>query len=226
MNRHLATPLLALTLTSAWADRPLVSETADAIDKGACQIEAALARSSLGKAPSIRTAGGIFSCGIGISTQLAAGWSRDSGGGESASNALLGGKTNLVPIAEGSFAFGVAYTLLSSNASGSWRREETAITALATREIAKDVLFHANLGWQRARAQRGHVNNTLWSLGVETVGETWFSGDLFGDDRTKPTASIGIGQQFAPNFSANVAYALGFEKPRAKQLSVGIKLTF
>lgn len=226
MYKNLAATLLALTLGSAWADRPLISETADVIGKGDCQIEAALARTSIDKAPSVRGAAGIFSCGIGASTQLALGLARESGGGEKLSAALLGGKTTLVPVEGGSTGFGVAYTLLGSNASGSWRQEDFALTALATREIAKELFAHVNLGWQRSRADGGHQSTTIWSLGVETVGETWFAADVFGDDRNKPSASFGVGQQLGGNFSANVAYSLGFEKPRAKQLSVGIKLTF
>ena len=227
--RRFALPLAILLsglwpAAPAWAARPLVSDSADVLEPGACEIEAALARVSVRAQPSLRASSAIFGCGAGFSTQFALAASRESGGGSSARSLVLGGKTTLLAPADGAAGFGVAYALGSSNASGSWRREDFTLTLVATRALAKGLLGHANLGWQRS--SDGGTNTTLWSLGIESTGDWVWAADLFGDDRGKPSASFGLGYALTPSFAVNLSYAMQLDSARARQASVGLKISF
>lgn len=216
---------LAGLALSARADRPMVSETADAIEAGACQVEAAAARTRASGSASLASVGAIFSCGLKGGHQWALSYGRDSGGGEKSQSLGLGGKSNLVPMEAGRTGFGVAYSLGTLKSAGSGHRfEDLTVLGVASRELASGLLGHANLGWTRSRSAR--QSTTLWSLGAETTGDVFYAADVFGDDRNKPSLSAGVGFNFAPGFSGNVAYALQFDKPRAKQISLGVKAVF
>jgi hypothetical protein len=221
----LCAALMALLAAPAHADRPLVSETADAIEAGSCQVEAALARARAAGGPSLRSLGAIFSCGLKGGHQWALAYGRDSGGGEKSQSLGLGGKSNLLPVEAGRTGLGVAYSLAALKTPGSgYRFEDSTVLGVLTRELGAGLLGHANLGWTRSRSAR--QSSTLWSLGVETTGDVFYAADVFGDDRNRPSLSAGAGYSFAPGFSGNVAYALQFDKPRSKQLSLGLKVVF
>jgi hypothetical protein len=210
---------------SAVADRPLVSETADVIDSGACQIESALSRSRASGSDAVRLFGATFSCGIGLKTQLALGAERERAGSERATGLLLGGKTTLVAPESDRTGYGVAYTLTGGKSAGSSLRfEELSLSGLITRELRDGLLGHANLGWKRARV--GSRNTTVWSLGMETAADFTIAADVFGDDRGRPAVSLGMGTVLTPGLSVNLAVAQQFETPRVRQTSVGLKVAF
>jgi hypothetical protein len=106
----------------------------------------------------------------------------------------------------------------------SWCLESLGLLVAGTREITSALLLHANLGWNRSRAQK--QNSTLWSLGLETTSDLVLAADVFGDDRNRPGLSAGLGYSFGTGFSANLSYALVLESPRIKQLTLGAKLAF
>ncbi|MBL8344662.1 MAG: hypothetical protein JNN03_04415 [Rubrivivax sp.] len=209
----------------AWADRPLVSETADVIERGACQVEAAAATSRASGSPNVRELGAVVTCGMAFDTQpaLAYGRSRTGDGKEEA--LLLGAKTTLRAPDGARPGFGLAYSVGAVKAPAlSWRREELSVVGLVTMEVSRGLLGHANLGWSRSRSAR--QNTTTWSLGVETVGEFTLAADAFGDDRGRPSVSAGVGYAFGKGLSANAALATLFEPTRVHQFSVGAKLVF
>lgn len=216
---------LLLGHAAAFADRPLVSETADVIERGACQIESALGRTTASGLAAVREFGAVYTCGIAWDTQPQIAYAQARAGGERVESVLLGGKTTLRAPAEGRVGFGVAYSAVGLKLPReSYRTEEFNLVGLVTVEAAKGLLTHANLGWSRSRSAR--QSTTTWSLGAETVGDLTFAADLFGDDRNKPAASAGAGYLFGGGFSANLAYAVQFETPRLRQWSLGAKIAF
>lgn len=217
--------LAALGAGPAWADRPLVSETADVIERGACQVEAAGATSRASGAPDVRELGAVFTCGVAFETQPALAYGRSRAGGIKEETLFLGAKTTLRAPDGGRPGFGVAYAIGAVKAPAvSWRREELNVVGLITMEVAKGLLGHANLGWNRSRSAR--QSTTTWSLGVETVGDFTVAADSFGDDRGRPSVSAGVGYTFGKGLSANAALATLFEPNRVHQFSVGAKLVF
>lgn len=137
----------------------------------------------------------------------------------------LGGKTTLIAPANGTTGFGVAYSLgLAKVAGSSFEHETTTVIGVLTREFSDGMLGHANFGWSRSESAR--MNSTVWSLGLEVGSERVFAIDLFGDDRAKPWLSAGVGWTVVEKVSVNLAYAMQFENPKVKSLSVGFKVVF
>lgn len=136
------------------------------------------------------------------------------------------GKSTLVAPEAGHTGWGLRYGVSFDKASGQgWRHEGLELLAVATREVAPDLLVHANLG--HARSRNAAQGRTLWSLGVErSAGRTALAADFFGDDRSRPWLSAGVGTSLNDAFSVNASFAVGFEQPRSQQLTLGAKLTF
>jgi hypothetical protein len=214
-----------LPLGPAWADRPLVSETADVIPERSCQVEAALARARAARLPAGRGGDVLFSCSLDAGTQAALGYTRDSVEGLTAEAARMAGKSTLVAPEGGQFGLGIAYGLSAAKAPGEgWRFDDFSLLGVVTKELALGLLGHANLGFSRSRIAR--QSTTVWSLGLETTADLTLAADVFGDDRSKPWVSAGVGYSFGAGFSANLAYAVQFDQPRLKQISIGAKLVF
>lgn len=217
---------LALTLAcdSVSAGRPSVTENADVIERGTCEIEGVAASNRASGSPTVRETTAIFTCAVGFDTQPAITYGRASGGGAKEQTLLLGAKTMLRAPGDGRAGFGVVYGVGGLKAPGaSWQREEAVVTGLLTLELSKGLLGHANLGWSHSRSAR--QSTTTWALGLELPGDTVFAADVFGDDRARPGASVGVGHTFG-KVLLNAAYAVQFESPRVRQISLGAKLTF
>jgi hypothetical protein len=220
--------LLALTWAplSAVAGLPLVTETADALGRGDCELEAQVARATTQGLPAVREWGVLGACGVGLDTQLALGLTRASMSGFDHTQAVgLSGKTNFKAPEAGQTGWGLGYALDAHRDPGeSWHLHGHALTLLATRELAPGWLGHANLGW--AHSRRDKLNSTVWSLGIERTGTLTWAADVFGDDRNKPGASTGLGYDFGGGFSANLSVATLFETPRIRVVTLGAKFAF
>ncbi len=217
--------LACLGTAPAWADRPLVSETADVIERGTCQVESAGAASRASGSPKVRELGAVFTCGVAFDTQPALAYGRSRAGDNKQETLLLSAKTTLQAPDRAQPGFGVAYAVGAvKTPTRSWRQEELNVVGLMTLELSKGLLGHTNLSWSRSRSAR--QNTTTWSLGIETVGDFTMAADAFGDDRGRPSISAGAGYTFGKGFSVNAALATLFEAPRVHQVSIGAKLVF
>ena len=217
--------LLASGSGPAWGDRPLTSETADVIEQGQCQVEANHAVARTRGSPKLQSSDVTASCGIDGRTQLALGGVSTRGGGIRLTTQFLAGKTTLLKPEPDRTGWGVAYRLDRTRMAGSSAHaERSALTALATRELTPTLLAHANLGWTRERMAR--QNTTTWSLGVETVGSFTIAADVFGDDRSKPAISAGVGWVLNNVFSINAVAGVQTEQPRTTTFGIGMKIVF
>ena len=213
---------LLLCSAAAWADRPLVSETADVIGAGACQIETGLARLAASGTPSARLADVLGSCGIAGHSQLGISLGSVRQAGATDLSVGLGGKTTLKMPQDGAIGYALAYGIGSEKASGrGWRHGSTRLFGVATKELTRALLGHLNLGW--VRTERDRLNRTTWSLGMEGEGGLRWAADVFGDDRARPWASAGLLFPLADKISASLAYAQQFERPRVRQWTLGFK---
>jgi hypothetical protein len=132
----------------ALADRPLVSETADVIGAGDCQVEAWAGRTRQSGSASVRDGTVFTSCGVAGVHQFGVALSQERAAGQRNSGATLFGKTTVRMPDKGQTGFGVAYTLGFDKPSGQGlRRESAAVLGVLTQPLPGDVLLHANLGW-------------------------------------------------------------------------------
>lgn len=214
--------LLSLCLPSAWADRPLASETADVIGAGQCQIETGVARLSASGVASATAADVLGSCGIAGHLQLGISLARARQGGATDWSLGLGGKSTLRMPADGNIGYALAYGITSDKLQGmAWRHGSTRVLGVATKEFKQGLLGHLNLGWLRTESDR--LNSTTWSVGMEGAGPLSWAADVFGDDRARPWLSAGVLLPIADKISANLAYAQQFERPRVRQWTLGFK---
>ena len=222
--RALAAPLLVVG-TAALADAPLVSETADVIGTDSCQVEAAATRArARGQGP-LHGYDMLGSCGLHGHSQLAFGFSGDRGDGTVSRSARIFDKITLVAPEAGRTGLGLRIGLGADQLpDDSWHPEGLEVLGLMTREIAPALLLHVNLGHLYERS--AHTGKTVWSIGIETAADTTLAADAFGDDRSRPWLSAGIGHRFGRGFSANASFAVQFERPRVRQLSLGAKIEF
>lgn len=226
MNRH-AAPVLAGLLAglcaSARADAPLVSETADVIPDKACQVELAAGRARASGQAAVTGQDVLGSCGVHGKHQFALGYTRERSEGQTAHAVRAFVKTNFVAPEAGSNGYGLRYGFDANRApGGNWRHEGVEVLGALTREVAPALLLHVNLGhaWSRSARQ----GTTLWSLGVETAADTTVAADLFGDDRSRPWASAGVGTKLGRGISVNASVAVQFESPRVTQWTLGAKI--
>lgn len=209
----------------AHADRPLVSETADVIAAGDCQIEAWGGRAHASGRARERETTAFTSCGAGGRHQFGLAASRNVVQDTHVTGYTLFGKTTLRMPEKGQTGVGVAYTLGLDKAPGQGlRRESASLLGVATQALDGGLLLHANLGWLHSRS--AGASTTTWSLGVERVDDFSWAADIFGDDRSRPWVSAGAGWALLDKLSFNAAYALQFERKKVRQLSVGVKLQF
>ena len=214
---------LALCSALACAGRPLVSETADVIGAGGCELETSVARQVEPNHPKASMADAQFACGLGGHSQfgLLVGGARSADG----TDRLLAfvGKTNLVEPAEGRTGFGLAYSIWTGQDAGeSWRHAGSRLYGIASRELAPQLLGHLNLGWLR-RQRRDH---TTWSLGIQREGALGWAVDLFGDDRSRPWLSGGLIASPVDKFSVNLSLAQRIAPAPARLWTLGAKIEF
>lgn len=223
--RHTLAALAFAAVLPAWADRPLVSETADVIGAGECQLESWAARAKASGSPSAHGETAFVSCGVGGHHQFGLLLDQARADGATARAVTLFGKTTIVAPDKGKPGFGVSYTLGFEKLPGEGlRREAATVLGVATLEIAEGTIVHGNVGWAHSRSARQSTTN--WSLGVEHGSDFTVAADVFGDDRERPWISAGVGYSLIDALSVNAAYAVQFVTPRVRVLSVGLKFKF
>ena len=215
----------ALSAGSARAGRPLVSETADVMVAGDCELEAAVGQRREIGAPSPWLADAVVSCGWGGHSQLGVNLAGARAAGATDQLAGLSGKTMLRLPKDDSTGFALAYSIWRNNQAGKgWNSAGGRLYGVASRGLGKNLVGHANLGW--LRTGRHPLNHTTWSLGIEGDGPLGWAADVFGDDRSRPWLSGGVKLPLGETTSMNLSYAQPFEWPRVQLWTLGFKIEF
>lgn len=216
-----------LGMGDAWANRPLVTDTADTIPDGRCQFEPYAGGTRIGGSPSERFWVLQLNCGVAAHTQLGANASRAWSDDGSEQAIGIGGKSALIPLKDGATGIAVNYGLSGQKQRGaSWRAEGASASLIATREIAEGWLLHANLGWARSRS--AHQSSTTWAAATEytLAPGIVLSGELYGDDRSRPWTAAGVLWQLREGLSVNASYGVQHDNPRMRQWTAGFLIEF
>lgn len=214
-----------MACTAAWADHPLVSETADALPRGTCQVEFTRANQESATLPKEGRSDMQFSCGAGARSQLAIGINSSRAQGLRAEHYRLVGMTTFIAPIEGQTGFGVRYGLGWTTGQGQQTElDARSILAVASREVRNGVLVHANLGFKRNRLLA--TTTGVWSLGVETTDAFSLAADFHGEERSKPSVSAGAGWRASKDVLVSLAYAVQTGDEKTRSLSLGLKLVF
>ena len=220
-----ATLATSLATSVAWSARPLVSETADSLARGDCELESAVASTRVRGLDNTGSLDALVACGIGMGTQVSGAYNRARSGGLTGQAVTLGGKTNLAEAQDGRIGWAIAYGASIDKVPGDgWKHGSTRVFGVATKSLTDSLVGHFNLGWLRTEGDR--LNSTTWSVGFEGDGPVRWAADVFGDDRSRAWVSAGLIWPLAEKLTANLAYAQQFERPRVRQWTLGFKFDF
>lgn len=220
--------LLALAASPAIAGRPFATEDAGVLAAGDCELEAYALRQTARDAP--RETGWWVQpeCGVGFRTQLAAGGGRTKVESARFTAAALSGKSWLRELTDERTGVALAYAVGGEKVpGGGFKHEATALAAVVSSPVAKDLLLHANAGWSRPESAR--LNSTIWALALERTGAAGLDvgAEVYGDDRTAPW--LGVGARYglsAEKLFVDVSWAVQADSARTRLITVGLKLAF
>lgn len=210
----------------AQAGRPLQTDDAGVVERGACEIEAAGSRDSA--AGNVRHLSTVqLACGAPASSELAAAAYRWRDAGATAHAIELGGKTQLSssgPSSALSLSYGVAWARPDSQ---SWRHAATRVGVVHTRSLPGDSTLHVNLG--HVRHQEDRRSATTWGIALEHAGAAALvpMAELVGDDRNAPCWNLGLRwTPFSIPLSFDMAYGQQLTAGRPRVLAIGLTQAF
>lgn len=187
-------PRIALAATllcrgfACQAGRPLATEDTDILDQKECEWESFAARETSAGSPAVAGWTTQVGCGVGYLTQLAPAYSRAGPAGLKAQGLTLVGKTGLIERKDDARGLPLAWALGREKAPGSssFKHELSHLNLVATKEIAKSLTAHANLGWVRSKTARASC--TTWNLAAEysLASGVDVMGEIYDDDRPSP----------------------------------------
>jgi hypothetical protein len=229
MNRRvcLAVALAAMAASSAHANRPLTTDTADTIPHHRCQFEPFLASTRSSGSATIRSTILQLNCGVREDTQLGMAYSRSTADGERSELLSANGKTNLVELKDGQTGIAVAYGVSAAkDSSRSWAHDGSWVYGIATWTLREGLLLHANLGWSRSQSVK--QSSTTWGTALEWTAspKLTLSAEAYGDDRNKPWLGCGVWSPITEQFSINASYGVQRSNPRVKQFTAGFNFEF
>ncbi|MBL8352475.1 MAG: hypothetical protein JNL87_19430 [Burkholderiaceae bacterium] len=216
---------LLLLLMPVHAAQPLVTEAADVLGAGDCQLEAGAGRLGERDGPAQTAGDAVVACGVAGGHEI--GLTLAALRSEGATDKLVGlkGKTLLAGAADGATAFALAYSLFRSHgAAEGWNPVGARLYGVASHELAKDLTGHLNLGW--LRSGRSALNTTTWSMGIEGDGRLGWAADLFGDDRSAPWLSAGVKLDLVEKLSGSLSLARQLDASHARLWTLGLTLEF
>ncbi|WP_156392131.1 MULTISPECIES: hypothetical protein [unclassified Roseateles] len=224
-----ALPTLALLLAGAvQAARPLQTEDAPVMERGACEIEGLRAAARQGGERQRQT-GLQLGCGIGWRSEIALQALRPR-------ELVLSGKTRLAthPVRDGDAQLTLAWSLAQRHVQAGWRRSASGLVLVASAPLNGDWLMHANLGHQRDEVAR--LRSTTWGLAAEHngLGEDgrWQPmAEVVGDDRGRPWAHAALRVALLPervfvDGSAGTQLRRQSGGRRARLATLGFKLAY
>lgn len=222
---------LACAVPAALAGRPLLTEDAGILDRGACEIESALSR--LRAQPGSHDAALKFGCGVGLDTQLALAAARARSEGQVQRGLELSGKTQLwqgEPDNAGN-APGLTLAYALENARDPqrqrWRHASSLLNLVYSRPLPQTLQLHLNLA--HFRDEQAQLRSTRWALALEHAGwGAWAPmGEIYGDDRSAPWWNLGLRLELLPErLYLDAACGQQINAARARLWSAGFRLAF
>jgi hypothetical protein len=222
----LAALALACFSTQVFAARPFFTDDADVIKPGSCEIEIVQAAQWARAEPSERASSGQLGCGVGASTELTLAGLRLTRGQDDWPALIAGGKTGLLPVADGELGLALAYALTGEKLPGSEFRVTRGAASLVTTQTLGRTLVHGNFGFARDRVEG--KNLPVWGMAVERIGTRFdYGGELYGESTR--SAWLGAGARYAvlpDRFSIDASYAMRGNSARVRRATVGVTLAF
>ena len=231
MNAQKSAGLLVaafLVSQTAHAGRPLQTEDAGVLERGACEIELAVGRERADVSSTTDAGRAQFGCGIGFRSQVALAFAREHGGGDRSDLAAVVGKTWLRELTEEQTGITLAWSAgVVHPRGGGTERDAYEIRAVVTHP-AGPWLLHGNLGWLRSETE--HRDGTVWGAAVERtglLGPIDAMLEFFGASSEKRWANAGLRWNVAPgSLSIDGSYGRQTGSAGSTLVTLGMKLAF
>lgn len=224
--------LLASVLpAAALAGRPLITEDAGVLERGACEVEGFHAQASAGGSSALANSLQL-GCGLGLNSQIALAAATTRAGSDRERGLALGGKTGLWQ-AEGDDApaLTLAWGLAWSRPDGQSRRHAgTALNLVYSAPAFAGTTWHANLG--HARDEIARQRSTTWAFALEHEGfdvgvKLAPMAELAGDDREAPLWNLGLRATLWPErVFVDGSYGRQIASGRPRTWTLGFKIAF
>lgn len=217
--------LLAAWATGAHAAPPMVTAEADVLDRSSCEwfYQLQHGKTDVAKASTWNTQVG---CGIGVNTQIDAGFARTRTATSRDDAVLFSGKTALLKREGDGLGVSVVYGWLGERQAGnSLTTSNTTLGLSFTQSFGPKWTAHANAGWMNTR---GADRTATWALATEyalTEQVDWVA-ETYGESGTKSWVSTGLRWATSEKLSVFGAYAIQRDTPRLVLTTVGIQLGF
>lgn len=221
--------ICAAACQTVQAERSRLDDNVDVVEGGDCEVETTWQRRTQRGEPPERESALRLGCGIGWGTEWAATFARASSNGARDDGVGFEGKTQLRQRTAGRLGWALAYGADAERAArgGPWRQSEQFIQLEATVQPAARWLAEVKLG--TARQTRARRDSTRWSVGLE---HGFWDGaeavaELEGDDRDRPTASLGLRYTIWPEHAVlALSYGVKMAPQRERRLGVGLTFEF
>jgi hypothetical protein len=220
---------LLLAAGGAYAGRPMATEDAGVLDRGACELESFIGRVTVDDLPSAHARSLQLGCGFGYDSQLAFAVAEAKADGLKVRTTTLLGKTALNTPAENTTAFTLAWGLAWAKPDdGSNRHEVTFLNGVATHPLSSSLKLHANLGWSRSQSAKASTTN--WNLGLEKsyAGGIDAMAEVFATDRDNaPWVQFAVRWAAIPDkLFLDGSWGVQTGSGHAKALTLGLKVPF
>ena len=220
---HVLALAACLAAPASWAGRPLVTEDAEVLARGECEIEGFFGRveKPRGDSHSLQ-----LGCGVGGGTQLGLGAGRDRSEDDRVNAIAVNGKTGLREPSPGQPGLAIAYAASGlKHFGGPLRLDASEIKGVATLD-SDGWLYHFNAGWAYAHEERAH--RAIWALAVErpnALGPIDLMAETFGDNKSNPWVQLGARWAVVPErLLLDASWGLQSRHGRPRQATLGFTL--
>ncbi|WP_088284456.1 hypothetical protein [Ideonella sp. A 288] len=229
MRPALGALALACLCPLALAGRPIVTEDAGVLDRGACEFETFALRATQRGAPSATGLSAQVGCGVGYRSQVAVAVATTRSDGQSEHGLALVGKTALNEPGPTGPAWTLAWGLDAAKPSGeSLDHESTFLNGVMSLPITERLKLHANLGWSHSQSAR--QSTTGWAMALERSLPSGIDllGEVFADDRERsPWVQVGVRWAVVPDkLFVDASWGMQTSSSRPKALTIGLKAAF
>lgn len=205
---------LACTAPSAWAEAPMHTDDAGALEPGTYKVESVLRRDH-------RARGADLALGVGAAPGLELGVSlsrdRDTAATPATTSRGQGLSVKWVPLRdEAGWSLGARLDLgharVRDGATDTRYSERgDALTALATYRLARGQVLHLNAGHRSAKAQGVRQRAMTWAAGYELplAEKLQLTTEIYGEEHARPDKALGVRYAIADGLKISAAAGRG-----------------
>jgi hypothetical protein len=208
---------------AAQASRPLVTEDASVKLISECESDSYGGTLSEPHSAGIRTLLTQVSCGVGLRTELAMGYSELRQGDGTKRSLFIGGKTSLTEARDDHGGLSLAYGAPAVHEAGAGTHLGDLYATLAgSTPLAAELMLHMNLGWTGSHENSPHTTRWAAALDRGYSDSLHLAVETFADDHDhRPWLQLDASQKLGESMSLNASYGRQSHRTGARAVTLG-----